>query len=230
MSGVASRRPGRFARGPAEDGVAARRAARGARSTCSTRIGIDTAGAPRRLALADLRGGEDITLVTMRPSDVPDLRRGRRRRRRHHRQGRPARAVRPRLLRASRPRLRRAAAWSWPAADGDERLAEHERAASARCRIATKYPRIAERYFEDTGRAGRGDRGQGLGRAGAAVRASPTAIVDLVDTGRTLEENGLEVREEIANCTARLIANRVAHKLRAREIDDLAARLREATA
>ena len=40
-------------------------------------------------------------------------------------------------------------------------------------------------------------------------------IVDLVDTGRTLAENELEVREEIARSTARLVANRVAHKLRA---------------
>jgi ATP phosphoribosyltransferase len=55
-------------------------------------------------------------------------------------------------------------------------------------------------------------------------------IVDLVDSGRTLAENDLEVREEIIECTARLVANRVAHKLRAAEIDDLAARMREATA
>ena len=55
-------------------------------------------------------------------------------------------------------------------------------------------------------------------------------IVDLVATGRTLEENDLEVREEIVECTARLVANRVAHKLRAAEVDELTARLREATA
>ena len=39
-------------------------------------------------------------------------------------------------------------------------------------------------------------------------------IVDLVDTGRTLAENELEIREEIAISTARLVGNRVAHKLR----------------
>ncbi len=54
-------------------------------------------------------------------------------------------------------------------------------------------------------------------------------IVDLVATGRTLEENDLEVREEIADCTARFVANRVAHKLRAAEVDELTARLREAS-
>ena len=51
-------------------------------------------------------------------------------------------------------------------------------------------------------------------------------IVDLVDTGRTLAENGLEVVEEISVCTARLVANRVAHKLRAAEIDAMVERLR----
>ena len=53
-------------------------------------------------------------------------------------------------------------------------------------------------------------------------------IVDLVDSGRTLAENNLEVREEIASCTARLVANRVAHQLRAAELDERVARLREA--
>ena len=55
-------------------------------------------------------------------------------------------------------------------------------------------------------------------------------IVDLVDTGRTLAENGLEVVEEISVCTARLIANRVAHKLRVDEVDAMVERLREAAA
>ena len=53
-------------------------------------------------------------------------------------------------------------------------------------------------------------------------------IVDLVDSGRTLAENGLEVVDEIATSTARLIANRVAHKLRPAEIDVMVDRLREA--
>ena len=38
------------------------------------------------------------------------------------------------------------------------------------------------------------------------------------------------MREEIVECTARFVANRVAHKLRAGEVDELTARLREATA
>ena len=54
-------------------------------------------------------------------------------------------------------------------------------------------------------------------------------IVDLVATGRTLEENDLEVREEIVECTARFVANRVSHKLRSAEVDELTAKLREAS-
>ena len=49
-----------------------------------------------------------------------------------------------------------------------------------------------------------------------------------LNTGRTLAENDLEIREEIARSSARLVANRVAHKLRAREVDELVERLREA--
>jgi ATP phosphoribosyltransferase len=54
------------------------------------------------------------------------------------------------------------------------------------------------------------------------------AIVDLTATGTTLRENGLVVREEIVVSTARLIANPVAHKLKAAAIDDLLERLRAA--
>jgi len=51
--------------------------------------------------------------------------------------------------------------------------------------------------------------------------------VDLTASGRTLAENGLEVTEEIGVCTARLIANPVAHKLKAAEIDAVVERIRE---
>ncbi len=106
---------------------------------------------------------------------------------------------------------------------GDDRLSAQARRLGA-LRIATKYPRIAERYFEDTGRAAEVIEVKGSVEL-APVSGLADAIVDLVDTGRTLADNGLVVREVIAPSTARLIANRVAHKLRAREIDDLAARL-----
>ena len=109
---------------------------------------------------------------------------------------------------------------------GDDSLGESERRLGT-MRIATKYPRTTERYFEETGRQAEVIEVKG------SVELAPLVglcdgVVDLVDTGRTLAENDLEVREEIARSTARLVANRVAHKLRSDEVDDLARRLREA--
>ena len=110
---------------------------------------------------------------------------------------------------------------------GEERLAEVERRLGA-MRIATKYPRTAERYFEDAGRSAEVIEVKGSVELAPLVGLAD-GIVDLVDTGRTLAENDLEVRQEIFVSTARLVANRVAHKLRAAEVDDLVERLREAT-
>ena len=94
-------------------------------------------------------------------------------------------------------------------------------------RIATKYPKIAARHFEATGRQAE------IVEVKGSVELAPLTglvegIVDLTATGTTLRENGLVVREEIAVCTARLIANPVAHKLKARAIDDLVGRVRGA--
>ncbi|HWD11210.1 MAG TPA: hypothetical protein VG366_05165 [Solirubrobacteraceae bacterium] len=52
-------------------------------------------------------------------------------------------------------------------------------------------------------------------------------MVDLTATGTTLRENNLVIREEIVVCTARLIANPVAHKLKAAQIDEVLSRVRE---
>jgi ATP phosphoribosyltransferase len=111
---------------------------------------------------------------------------------------------------------------------GDERLGESERRLGA-MRIATKYPRTALRYFERTGHQAEVIEVKGSVELAPLVGLAD-GIVDLVDTGRTLAENDLEVREEIERSTARLVANRIAHKLRPAEIDGLVVRLREATA
>jgi ATP phosphoribosyltransferase len=108
---------------------------------------------------------------------------------------------------------------------GDERLGESERRLGM-MRIATKYPRIAERYFEQTGRQVEVIEVKGSVELAPLVGLAD-GIVDLVATGRTLEDNDLEVREEIVSCTARFVANRVAHKLRATEVDSLTAKLRD---
>jgi ATP phosphoribosyltransferase len=111
--------------------------------------------------------------------------------------------------------------------EGDESLGEAERRLGA-MRIATKYPGIAERYFEQTGRQAEVIEVKGSVELAPLVGLAD-GIVDLVATGRTLAENKLEVREEIARCTARLVSNRVAHKLRAAEVDELTAKLRAAS-
>jgi ATP phosphoribosyltransferase len=108
-------------------------------------------------------------------------------------------------------------------AAGEDRAAEALRRLGV-VRIATKYPRIAARYFLETGRQAE------IVEVKGSVELAPLtglaeAIVDLTATGTTLRENGLVVREEIAHCTARLIANPVAHKLRAAAIDGLLDRL-----
>jgi ATP phosphoribosyltransferase len=110
---------------------------------------------------------------------------------------------------------------------GDERLGESERRLGT-MRIATKYPRVAQGYFERTGRQAEVIEVKGSVELAPLVGLAD-GIVDLVDTGRTLAENNLEVREEIARCTARLVGNRIAHKLRGAEVDELAERLRQAT-
>ena len=110
------------------------------------------------------------------------------------------------------------------AREGDESLGESERRLGS-MRIATKYPRIAERHFEETGRQAEVIEVKGSVELAPLVGLAD-GIVDLVATGRTLKENGLEVREEIATSTARLVANRVSHKLRANEVDELVEKLR----
>src|ERR1700752_3358483 len=107
--------------------------------------------------------------------------------------------------------------------DGEDPAAEALRRLGV-VRIATKYPRVAARYFLETGRQAE------IVEVKGSVELAPLTglvegIVDLTATGTTLRENGLVVREEIAYCTARLIANPVAHRLRAAAIDALLERL-----
>jgi ATP phosphoribosyltransferase len=107
--------------------------------------------------------------------------------------------------------------------EGPDRAAEALRRLGV-VRVATKYPRIAAEHFLETGRQAE------IVEVKGSVELAPLtgmveAIVDLTATGTTLRENGLVVREEIATCTARLIANPVAHKLRAEVIDMLLERL-----
>jgi ATP phosphoribosyltransferase len=110
-------------------------------------------------------------------------------------------------------------------AAGEDRAAEALRRLGV-MRVATKYPRIAARYFERTGRQAE------IVEVKGSVELAPLtglveAIVDLTATGVTLAHNGLVEREQIAVCTARLIANPVAHKLKAGEVDGVLAGVRD---
>ena len=187
-------------------------------------IGVDT-GAARGDSRSLIFETEGMTLVTMRPSDVPT----------YVEAGAADVGITGKdvlleqadrmvyeLLDLGFGRCRMVLAGRV----GDERLGESERRLGV-MRIATKYPRIAERYFEETGRQTE------LIEVKGSIELAPLVgladgIVDLVATGRTLRENNLEVREEIVVCTARFVANRVAHKLRSVEIDELTAKLRQA--
>ena len=192
-------------------------------------LGIDTRvvrHSPRRLLFdgAELGGGVE-RIVTMRPSDVPT----------YVEHGAadlgvtgkdvlledPDREVYE-LLDLGYGGCRMVVA----ARTGDDALEESLRRLGV-ARVATKYPRIAARHFAETGRQAE------IIEVKGSVELAPLtglvdAIVDLTATGRTLAENGLEVREEIAGSTARLVANPVAHKLKASAIDELVARVREA--
>lgn len=110
---------------------------------------------------------------------------------------------------------------------GDVAPSEHQRRLGM-MKIATKYKRIAERYFDQQGRQVE------LVEVKGSIELAPLVgladgIVDLVATGRTLAENNLEVREEILSSTGRLVANHVSYRIRREEVDSLAGRMREAT-
>lgn len=92
-------------------------------------------------------------------------------------------------------------------------------------RVATKFPRITERHF-----SGKGVPVEII-RLSGAVELAPLVglcecIVDLVETGRTLSENGLVEVEEIMAVTARLIVNRASQKTKYEQVTDLINRLK----
>ena len=87
-------------------------------------------------------------------------------------------------------------------------------------RVATKYPRIAAAYF--------GARGQPVEiiELSGSVELAPVlglaeCIVDLVETGRTLRDNGLSMVEVIAESTGRLVVNRASYQLKAKAVGTL---------
>jgi ATP phosphoribosyltransferase len=93
-------------------------------------------------------------------------------------------------------------------------------------RVATKYPRVTARHF--------GSRGLSVEiiQLSGSVEVAPLlgladCIVDLVETGTTLRENGLRIVEVIAESTARLVINRASYQLKAEAVAHLIDSLRE---
>lgn len=86
--------------------------------------------------------------------------------------------------------------------------------------IATKYPNVARNFFEKKGMD------TDIIKIEGSVELAPIlnladGIVDIVETGTTLKENGLEVIEDVAPISARLIVNTVSLKMRQTEIEKL---------
>ncbi len=87
-------------------------------------------------------------------------------------------------------------------------------------RVATKFPNIAVEHFESTGRTVEAIFVQGSVELGPLTGLADV-IVDLVETGETLRQNGLVELEEISEISSVLVANRAAFKLRDAEIAPL---------
>lgn len=185
------------------------------------RIGVDTK-ALRSDSRALMFPGEEVTVVTMRPSDVPT----------YVEAGAVDLGITGKdVLMEQHERvvyeildLGYGGCRMVVATRAGNRVADDLERRLGAIRIATKYPRVAARYFEQSGRQAEVIEVKGSVEL-APLSGLADGIVDLTATGRTLEENDLEVREVIAECTARLVANRVAHKMRHEAIDRIVERI-----
>lgn len=94
-------------------------------------------------------------------------------------------------------------------------------------RVATKYPNIAKNYF-----LGRKHQTVEIIKMNGSIELAPIVglsevIVDIVETGSTLRENGLEVLEEVCPLSARMVVNQVSMKMENERIASLIRRLKE---
>lgn len=93
-------------------------------------------------------------------------------------------------------------------------------------RVATKYPNIAKDYFYNTKH-----QTVEIIKLNGSIELAPIVglaevIVDIVETGSTLRENGLAVLEEVCPLSARMIVNPVSMRMESERIKDLISRLR----
>lgn len=102
-----------------------------------------------------------------------------------------------------------------------ELLQHHER-----IRVASKYPNIAKEYFYN-----KKHQTVDIIKLNGSVELGPIVglsdvIVDIVETGSTLKENGLEVLEEVCPLSARVIVNQVSMQMEYERIRDITGRLK----
>lgn len=93
-------------------------------------------------------------------------------------------------------------------------------------KIATKYPNVAGHFFNEKGLDVEIIKIEGSVELAPLLRLSD-AIVDIVETGSTLKENGLAVLEEVALVSARLIVNIASMKMKKEPIQELLEKVRE---
>ena len=91
-------------------------------------------------------------------------------------------------------------------------------------RVATKFRNVASKYYASLGRT------IDIIKLNGSIELAPIlglsdVIVDIVETGTTLKENGLVVKQEIAPVSARLIANKTAYKFNSKQINELQQKL-----
>lgn len=94
-------------------------------------------------------------------------------------------------------------------------------------RVATKYPHIARDYFYN-----KKQQTVDIIKLNGSIELAPIVglsdvIVDIVETGSTLRENGLEVLEEVCPLSARMIVNQVSMRMESERIHDLIKKLKE---
>ncbi len=112
---------------------------------------------------------------------------------------------------------------------GPPKARERDLRTEINLRVASKYPRQARAYFQERGLSAEIISLSGSVELAPAVGLADL-IVDLVQTGRTLRENGLVVLETISESQAMLVVNRASHKLYFQAIQEIIQSLSDAVA
>ncbi|SEQ95700.1 ATP phosphoribosyltransferase [Piscibacillus halophilus] len=93
--------------------------------------------------------------------------------------------------------------------------------------VATKYPRVATQFFQEKGKQIETIKLNGSVELAPLVGLSDV-IVDIVETGRTLKENGLEVIESMYSISARLVVNKAGYKTKSETLQPFVGQVKEA--